>query len=510
MSTVDWKPTVNREESVLFGYYVLAGVTRPIFADETGLDFGVTNRLVVDHQVYMDRQELATLDALLSEHATERLAGLAERCDRSCDRLLHTARLLSSHDDLPGLSMEEIRRRFRAYSDAVIRHAPFLIATLGAESVLERLVRPVIDTLLLADLDHAEEADAYVRILSPVGMNFISREIDSVAVIANVVAHEPEELQYEFQGDRETLLTWLERERHTLHYLIDQHHTAYCWLNRAYYLGPLSEKPSLIDRVCQRIAEGRDLATVVVERSQRAQVVEAELSAMLARCGADRTFIAQLELYRRYLFLRTHRLDCYSLADHWMTGVLTEVGSRIGVTYDELVWMTHLEIDAALNEKSRVNPDDFTPRRERHAMMLIGGQATIQRDRPAFSLPRPLAPEQLVTEAGLPGTVAFPGTATGIARVVLTPADSAQVQRGDILVAAMTTPDHIAAMERAAAFVTDEGGVACHAALIARDLRTPCLIDTKIATTLIADGDLVQVDSASGHVRILRRADGSR
>jgi len=55
-------------------------------------------------------------------------------------------------------------------------------------------------------------------------------------------------------------------------------------------------------------------------------------------------------------------------------------------------------------------------------------------------------------------------------------------------------------MEKAAAFVTDEGGVLCHAAIVAREMKKPCVIGTKIATRIFKDGDIVEVDAYTGKV----------
>ena len=68
----------------------------------------------------------------------------------------------------------------------------------------------------------------------------------------------------------------------------------------------------------------------------------------------------------------------------------------------------------------------------------------------------------------------------------------------------MTTPDYIPAMKKAAAFVTDEGGITCHAAIIAREMKKPCIVGTKIATQILHDGDLVEVDADKGVVRIIK------
>ena len=65
-------------------------------------------------------------------------------------------------------------------------------------------------------------------------------------------------------------------------------------------------------------------------------------------------------------------------------------------------------------------------------------------------------------------------------------------------------------MEKAAAFVTDEGGITCHAAIVSREMNKPCIIGTKAATKLLKDGDRVAVDADAGIVRILQRVKRKR
>ena len=79
-------------------------------------------------------------------------------------------------------------------------------------------------------------------------------------------------------------------------------------------------------------------------------------------------------------------------------------------------------------------------------------------------------------------------------------------QDGAILVTTMTTPEFVPIMKKALAVVTNEGGVLCHAAIVARELKKPCIIGTKIATQILRDGDLVEVDAEKGVVKILKRS----
>lgn len=101
------------------------------------------------------------------------------------------------------------------------------------------------------------------------------------------------------------------------------------------------------------------------------------------------------------------------------------------------------------------------------------------------------------------GSSASKGVICGKVKILLENEQGEKVLPGDILVTPMTTPDFLPIMERASAFVTDEGGVTCHAAIIARELGKPCVIGTKIATQVLKDGDLIEVDANRGIVRIL-------
>ncbi len=99
------------------------------------------------------------------------------------------------------------------------------------------------------------------------------------------------------------------------------------------------------------------------------------------------------------------------------------------------------------------------------------------------------------------GDIAMRGKARGVVKLIFKTEDCNKVKIGDILVSPMTTPDHIIAMDKASAFVTDEGGITCHAAIVAREFQKPCIVGTHNATKVFKDGDLVFVDADEGVVR---------
>jgi len=103
------------------------------------------------------------------------------------------------------------------------------------------------------------------------------------------------------------------------------------------------------------------------------------------------------------------------------------------------------------------------------------------------------------------GKAAFQGKITGRVKVVFEISDMEKIRADDVLVTSMTTPDLIAVSRDFAAIVTDEGGMLCHAAIISREFKKPCIIGTKIATQVLKDGDLVEVDAGKGAVRIIEK-----
>ena len=103
------------------------------------------------------------------------------------------------------------------------------------------------------------------------------------------------------------------------------------------------------------------------------------------------------------------------------------------------------------------------------------------------------------------GLSVYKGVVKGRVRRVMGHKQIPQIIEGEILVSPMTMPDFLPAMQKASAFVTDEGGITCHAAIIAREMKKPCIVGTKIATQVLKDGDLVEVDADNGVVRILER-----
>jgi pyruvate,water dikinase len=103
------------------------------------------------------------------------------------------------------------------------------------------------------------------------------------------------------------------------------------------------------------------------------------------------------------------------------------------------------------------------------------------------------------------GICASPGRVSGKVRIVASPAQNNKVKSGDILVTYATTVDYLPAMKKAAAFITEAGGLTCHAAVVAREFGVPCIVSLPGAMKKFKDGQLIEVNASEGTVKVVAK-----
>lgn len=201
---------------------------------------------------------------------------------------------------------------------------------------------------------------------------------------------------------------------------------------------------------------------------------------------------------RMMAFIRTYRIDALSDSFANMFSVFEEIGRRCGLSVKEVIACPPNEIvsmDFSDKKIIKERAEYFLIRAENGRMFYTFGKF-------AAKVEKELSRNE-GNDGEVKGKTAFRGRVTGLVKVVLSNRELNKVKAGDILIASMTTTDYVPAMEKAAAVVTNEGGMTCHAAIIAREMKKPCIIGTKFATDVLKDGDEVEVDANKGTVKIL-------
>ncbi|MEK7557211.1 MAG: PEP-utilizing enzyme, partial [Patescibacteria group bacterium] len=192
------------------------------------------------------------------------------------------------------------------------------------------------------------------------------------------------------------------------------------------------------------------------------------------------------------------------IAIHYEDKLVKEVGKRLSYNHDELVWADYSEVSEILKGK-----DLHQALAERKTGFGVNFFTDCKHLTPAevaayWDL---YATEKVQAgQAEVRGIVASRGKAPvvrGRAHILLDPHNLTAFQSGEILIAPMTSPEYVFAMKRAAAIVTDTGGLTSHAAIVSRELNLPCIVNTKAATQIFQSGDEIEVNAEKGVVRIL-------
>lgn len=182
---------------------------------------------------------------------------------------------------------------------------------------------------------------------------------------------------------------------------------------------------------------------------------------------------------------------------------LAEIAKRFDYEVDELKYAVAPEITAIV-ERQEPSRHELVSRRDNCVFVCTRDGYFVETGSNVEKVRHLMMGDNKLDEIqDIRGLSASLGRAVGTARVIKSATEVDNVKQGDILVAVMTRPDYVAGMKKAAAIVTDEGGITSHAAIVSRELGIPCIIGTKIATQIFKDGDRVEVNANHGWIRKL-------
>ncbi len=189
------------------------------------------------------------------------------------------------------------------------------------------------------------------------------------------------------------------------------------------------------------------------------------------------------------------------IANHYIWLLLQEISKRYNVPTEHLEQYWCWEIPELLEGKKVSNMKERLEKQAGYMAAKEGGNKVLTGkffDEIVLPLVNRKVDTNVNSVKGIVVNVAS-GVIKGKARVLFDPKD--KIYEGEILIAPMTSPEYIIALRKAAAVVTDTGGMTCHAAIVARELGIPGIVGTKIATKVFKDGNLVEVNANTGIVR---------
>jgi len=207
-----------------------------------------------------------------------------------------------------------------------------------------------------------------------------------------------------------------------------------------------------------------------------------------------------IKVNREMAYLRDYRDEIRRRTVYFARFLYQEVARRFNITYEDLMLYSTPEV-FELFKGHKLLARELQARRGDTIIIIKNNKlkVLVGQDRDKMLKEIVFADNSEVKE--IKGLVASKGKVQGIAKIVSLDSDLKKINQGDIMVAVTTHPEYVIKMQLSSAIVTDEGGLTCHAAIVAREMKKPCIVGTKIATKVLHDGDLVEVDAEKGIVR---------
>ena len=202
-------------------------------------------------------------------------------------------------------------------------------------------------------------------------------------------------------------------------------------------------------------------------------------------------------------------------AEYLFIHLFEEIAVRAKIDVEDLLMSYRFDdIIKFLENGKAVSKNSIIERRKVYAFHLESGKLKFFEGESAINLFKSIINEAHMKKSmQISGIAASGGIAKGKVRVVRVEDlkqlmdDMKKFRIGEIMVTTMTQPTMAALAGKAAAIITDEGGITSHASILAREFKIPCIVGTKNATDKLKDGDLVEVDANMGIVRILAHQD---
>ncbi len=206
------------------------------------------------------------------------------------------------------------------------------------------------------------------------------------------------------------------------------------------------------------------------------------------------------------IFMRNRMKELCQQLWFYFDPVAKYLAKELSLSREEFLFLTPEEVsDSIINKECKLSKSQIKDRQDGFVCGFIDNKRILLTGDGIKELSNYFTPDVQKDVEEFKGSIACKGKVKGKIKIIKTKDKFNQFNEGEILVTSMTTPDFVLIMKKSLAIITDEGGLSCHAAIMSRELNIPCIIGTKIATKVLKDGMMVEVDAERGIVRILKK-----
>ena len=426
----------------------------------------------------------------VAQNIVEKIIG-DDNCAQEINKniLLEASKLRSFSEtipqiDLDKISNEELFKIYKTHNKIHNYYYTWSWIPVAADMFHNNLTTALKDYLLENGVT-AEKLNEYFIILTqPTSKSLIFTEQQELLKIAEMVENEKED------GFGEDVLKALEDHRAKYYY------TKCIFVNGEYTLDDYKKQ-------LQDILSGEELPSEIIKKQNKdLENNKIEKDGLFKKLNFDKKWENIFREFGEFMVTKIYRRYSQLYALYEMGFVLREIAKRFFLSEEQVRHMLPIEIEKMLLE-NEYNEKELSERTKMCVYYSEKDFSKVYIGQEAEELLKQIKTKDYSDVAEFKGEVACSGLVKGRVKIVIKAADMYKMEQGDILVSIATDPDIIPAMKRAGAIVTEQGGVTSHAAIVSRELNIPCVIGTKIATKVLKDGDLVEVDANNGIIKIL-------
>ncbi len=289
--------------------------------------------------------------------------------------------------------------------------------------------------------------------------------------------------------------------------LINQYIKNYFWFKTDFYRAQKITPQLLLKNISQEIINKnkKEILKELKEINNKFMQIYKEKDKLLRTIKFSSLDKRDLYFAERIIYWIDKRKEGMMKLFYYWFQFIEEVADFLNISYSNLSFYTVSEIENLLNKNKMVSQKIITKRKKGVIMLHETNKPTVLLYGLIVQQIQKYAYKQKDKQNMIKGMAASQGknnVIQGIIRIVLNPQKD-KFKKGEILVTSMTRVEFVPLMRQAKAIITDEGGIACHAAIVSRELGIPAIIGTKIATKILKDGDLVEIDVNNGVIKIL-------
>ncbi len=502
-----WITIIRRRGPLLFNNFVIFGQSHKYFKEMLDFDFEIRNFKYVDGEISIDLNEMNQLRNIIEQKIKEKpkfFTEFIERCSDQCKKLLDISKQITILKDLKSLTNDELREWFEKYIEEVLKIMPFLNIFSIMERMFEEKINQKIEKKLEA-IGKSEHLDEYRRnLIFPSEDNFVIKEIDELIEISAKIQSKVSILNM-FMKSSEEIEKELPGSDNALFLKLCDHAKTFGFLNMYTYQG----NPMSVKDVIARLKDllGMNCSEKLQKINKKKQKAKKKYKAIIKELQISGELLRLIEYARKYLYFRLYRLDVLFIAGFYVREFLQEIAKRMGLNYDDFINLWHREIINFFKNYTVPKKSKLKERKQGYVTLLINNELEIISGNKLSEFITSKIEEKKEIKK-IEGTIACSGKHRGAVKIVISVSHIDKVKQGNVLVSTMTNPYYVPAMIRAGAIVTDEGGILSHASIVSRELNIPCIVGTNIATKILKDDDLVEIDATGvkGIITILQHS----